>query len=523
MAVATEIHMNRLLIVFAILMITWSTSPGTTPATDFDDGVAREIRIGILDRDTGSGAEKKWAPTVRYLEEELPGYKVSMLMLEPRDIRRDELDEYLDLLIIDPAGYVLTAMRRQLIPLATMVQVRMGVGLVENGGVIFTRSDNRSLKSIDHLVGKSFLTTRKDDFFAWQTVYRELVSRRVAPLEDLTPLEFIDNEEMVVLGVLDGKAEAGAVSLGVLEEMALLGKIGLDSYRVLNPRLSEDPFERTTPTYPGWVCATFPHLAPGVADHLTKVLMEMPSGHPAAIAVRSAGWTEAGDYQKVHDCLSMVKIENFAESAEASWLEAALFLLVPLISLLGVLATYLLLSGKIRKLQKELSRTENLASPLMENNTAKMPADLAEEMAGLLEENDEVIDQLPPDDPSELASDGEQNEQTETTEPPMDTGDDTVTAGVEIPADEPADETITDDTEIPVDEPADETIAADEETPADETADEITATDEEIPADETITDDDEAPTPQVADDNPMPDEPATVEDLDDIVSEEAIS
>ena len=106
------------------------------------------------------------------------------------------------------------------------------------GGVIFTRTDRRDIRSISDLKGKRFSAVDEESLGGWLCARRELHDARLKPERNFAKLRFAGTHDAVVQDVVSGTSDAGTIRSSQLETMAALGKVDLRSIRVIPPRAS---------------------------------------------------------------------------------------------------------------------------------------------------------------------------------------------------------------------------------------------------------------------------------------------
>jgi ABC-type phosphate/phosphonate transport system substrate-binding protein len=108
--------------------------------------------------------------------------------------------------------------------------------------VIFTRSDRPDIHRLEDLKGKRVAAVDRTSFAAFLLQY-DILKQHGVDLDTDSQIRFLGfPQDLCVMAVLDGKADAGFVRTGVLEAMAREGKIDLARLRIINPT----PF----PTFP---------------------------------------------------------------------------------------------------------------------------------------------------------------------------------------------------------------------------------------------------------------------------------
>ena len=112
--------------------------------------------------------------------------------------------------------------------------------------------------------------------------------------------------------VLEGRAEAGFVRTGQVEQMALEGKLALERIKVIHrQKLPEFPFMASTTLYPEWPVAVMPHVDEHLARRLTVALLSLPPDSVAARSLAIGGFSTPADYTKVENLLRQLRMPPF--------------------------------------------------------------------------------------------------------------------------------------------------------------------------------------------------------------------
>ncbi|EGD76827.1 TKL/DICTY4 protein kinase [Salpingoeca rosetta] len=195
--------------------------------------------------------------------------------VQPRDVKVHVLtkenildaaaDALIDYAIVDPTSAACLQAEHSAAPIATLADPLLeGDGyLHEVGGVIFAKADS-GIDSFNDLVDRVVAAPTATAFSGIQAQFFEYRQRTGRDLiDDAVMMQFYNTSRQVVDAVLEGKAEAGAVPSGTLEELFLEGTIALDGLHVLSEKLvvregRQYPYFTSTPVYPNWALIAMP-------------------------------------------------------------------------------------------------------------------------------------------------------------------------------------------------------------------------------------------------------------------------
>lgn len=339
------------------------------------------VTVGVLAHRGNEACIRMWTPTIRYLAEEVRGYKFRLLPLDLDGMSAALEQRKVDFVLTNPGNYVELERRFGVTRIATLRNRRHGEPYTLFGAVIFVRADREDLRTLSDLKNRSFGAVDKDAFGGFQMAWRELKQAGIDPFRDITRLRFFGfPQDKIVLAVRDGIVDAGTVRTDILERMASGGDIRLDDFRVISPRKAENfPFYHSTRLYPEWAFARTRVTSDKLAETVAIALMKMAGDHPAASAGKYAGWTVPLNYQPVHELFMDLEIGPYRRSGELSlpelirqyWYWLALVLAT---ALLGVFHNFLV-KRQVTLRTKELSQSNRaLENEVVERRKAEEDA-----------------------------------------------------------------------------------------------------------------------------------------------------
>lgn len=264
------------------------------------------IHIGVLTWDNKEKCIEMWKPTAEHLHNVIPEYSIKIVCFAYNEIEKAVYDGLVDFTITNPSVYV----NLEYIYSATRIATFKDRGNIETstkfGGVIIKKAARKDIKTSADLKGKRFGAVNEISFGGWLVVWRHLKHRGINPFKDFSKLEFLGQQERVVLAVQKGDVDAGAVRTGILEQMAAEDKINITDFEVIDPQQLADqsfPYRLTTELYPQWALAKVFHVNEKLAERVMFAFMQITPSSAAAQASGAQGWTIPLDYFSVHACL----------------------------------------------------------------------------------------------------------------------------------------------------------------------------------------------------------------------------
>ncbi|CAB9517041.1 activated protein kinase catalytic subunit alpha-1 [Seminavis robusta] len=193
-------------------------------------------------------------------------------------------DDSLDFLYVNPGVYSCVGVEFGANPLATIISRLEIRGLTWDldvfGGVIFTRSSNYDINTIEDLRDKIIGAGSISMIMAGQLQFYEMQRAGLSYVMDPKQVVFTYNQDEVVQGVVDGIFDAGFVRTEQLERSSH----DINEFKVLHPRVfvmddgSLFPFLHSTDIYPEWPVAALPHVPADVAMEVQEALLAF-QGH----------------------------------------------------------------------------------------------------------------------------------------------------------------------------------------------------------------------------------------------------
>jgi phosphate/phosphite/phosphonate ABC transporter binding protein len=329
------------------------------------------INIGVLAKRGEAQAMEQWAPTADYLNWMLPEYHFEIIPLDFDAIYPAVQNQEVDFILTNSAFYVGLVYHYNVERILTLKNRRLNQGTKQFGGVIFTRKENNSIKTIEDLRGTKFMAVDKNSFGGWLMARYHIKQHGILPEKHFQSINFGGTHDAVVYAVEKGEADAGTVRTDTLEHMHMEGKINIDSFKILDRQDSDEnfPFMLSTELYPEWPLAVLPHVDETITTRVLIALLQLSPEQEAAIAGGITGWVNALDYHSVRNCLQSLRVYPFENYNVITWQESMrqhwkLYMVLCLIILVVLFAT-----GSLMILNRRLKSTMGKLDSELINNT----------------------------------------------------------------------------------------------------------------------------------------------------------
>ncbi len=317
-----------------------------------------QIDIGVLTIRSAEQTLAAWQPTADYLSRTVPGHRFRFVPLEMHELNEATAQGRFEFILTNPSHYVFLEAEYRVNRIATLVNAWNLRPLKEFGGVVIVRADRRDLRELADLKDQRVAAVGQQWLGAYQSQAGELLARGIDPAADLRIHFTGEPQDLAVLEVLEGRADAGFVRSGLIEHMHQEGRIDRDALRVLNPRQQHEyPHALTTALYPEWPFAMAQRTSMTLAKQVAVALLEMPQGSDAALRGDYHGWAIPADYQAVRDLMRLLREPPYDSPPELSWREfVSRHQLAIIAGLFAALALALLLAARFRALNRTIGR-----------------------------------------------------------------------------------------------------------------------------------------------------------------------
>ena len=317
---------------------------------------AEPVVIGVLAFRPKPQTLKQWQPLAAVLKQAIPERDFVVEAYTYPEMEQATASRHLDFLLTNPGHYVLLAKRIGLTaPLATLAVDDHGHPGTEFGGVILSRADRGDIKSLGDLKGRTIATASTDSLGGYQMQAYELSIKGVKIRADDLVVTGMPHDN-VVMAVLSGRADAGFVRTGVLEEMAREGELELARIKVLN--LQSHPgfqLQASTRLYPEWPFASLPSTDENLARRVAAALFTMEEDAAVTRKIGIHGFVVPADYTPVADLLKELRMPPFDEAPSFGLQDVWNQYFWPLIGALIAIGVILLLGGRLLFTKRKLA------------------------------------------------------------------------------------------------------------------------------------------------------------------------
>ncbi|MDD5177258.1 MAG: PhnD/SsuA/transferrin family substrate-binding protein [Sterolibacterium sp.] len=264
---------------------------------------------------------RKFQPLADYLERALPGQRFVLESCTYDELESAIERRQVDFVLSHAAHYVMMSERNALSsPLATLIERENGQPMPVYGGAIIVRADRADVTKLADLKGKTVATSSIKDFANYQMQAYELYNIGLVLPGDVKVIQVGLPIDRSVMAVVDGKADAAFVRMGLIEQMAEEGKLDPSSVKVLNPQqLAGFGYAFSTTLYPQWPFVAMPQVSDALAASVAAALLMLPYDGEVARAAGIWGFTIPANYGTVEEVMWTLRVPPFDAAREVSW------------------------------------------------------------------------------------------------------------------------------------------------------------------------------------------------------------
>ncbi|MDP1524361.1 MAG: PhnD/SsuA/transferrin family substrate-binding protein [Rhodocyclaceae bacterium] len=311
---------------------------------------------------------QRFQPLADYLGTQLGDVRIELRVLKQDEIEAALAAKQLDLVFTNPSHYVVVRSQFKLTgALATLISEESGQPTNQLGGVVITRADNDSIRSLADLKGRQLIVPGTKFLGGYQTQAFELLEAGIRLPQD-AQIKDVGAHDGVVNTILAGEGDAGFIRTGLIEQMVAEGKLDAARLRVINRQDFPDfPYRASTRLYPEWAFVALPHVDSQRVRKIAAALMSLEASHPAARAAGIAGFAPPHDYLPVENIMRALRSPPFDKVTPITlgdiWKQHHLTVMVLLASLMLVSLLLVLLLRRNRQIEhaREAAEAANVA------------------------------------------------------------------------------------------------------------------------------------------------------------------
>lgn len=292
----------------------------------------QSFTVGVRAFNGVQSSYQKWTPTLKYLESRQSKYSFNLMPVFGFDQMRTLVEnKEIDFVITQPAEAVILSEKYNTEIILTLLNQDAGKPLAYFSSVVFTRADNKGINSFKDIKGKTFAAIDPEGLGAYWMGLREIRDAGLRENKDFNVV-FVGTQDRIVDYVMEGRADAGTVRSGILEDMANKKRIDLKDVKVLNRVYDGLPQLHSTRLYPEWAFSAREGMSKDVSLALQDILTSIPKDHSVLKESKYAGWIMPVSYISIYDLMKDLDVGLYAEQSIFSLKDVPFYLkiLLPL-------------------------------------------------------------------------------------------------------------------------------------------------------------------------------------------------
>lgn len=297
------------------LCLPYTTQAETPPISK------KTLNMGVYAFQDKDAQQSHYNQLTDALNQRLTDYQLHISVMDDDQLLQALEAHQLDLLFTNPVIY--QRLRKEYALISPIATVKMRFGnhsLSSLGGVIFQRADQPTIETLEQLIHKRIAIPGHGNAGAYALPVYELHKHKVRPEE----IEWItlNHNDAVVSQVMAGKADAGFVRTGILENWIAQGKLSPDDIRVIhNNPLTAYPLRLSTELIPEWPVYAMAHVPEKAIKALTSALFSVEAHWPGANALHIDSFSPAADYVALEHILYELRLPPFDMIPQLRWSE----------------------------------------------------------------------------------------------------------------------------------------------------------------------------------------------------------
>jgi signal transduction histidine kinase/ActR/RegA family two-component response regulator len=284
----------------------------------------QRLTIGIVSGQLGPLSEESFHPFTDYLSERVPGADFQMVPLANIEALVEAVDRgRLEFALATPAALVELTTRREIRPIATVLQMAGEDAYPWLAAAVFVKRSRTDIQRLEDARGKNVIALSPLALGGWLAALREWRDLGIDERRDVASVQFLFSYERVAAEVCSGTADVGVLAAGTLRDVA---RDCPEGFRVLpGPQGIRDPrypVEISSRLYPEAAFAVVGNVQEHFVTSVTQALLSITPGSKVAAAATVAGFTAPLSYASVRDLMQELRIGPFETFGQLTFLEA---------------------------------------------------------------------------------------------------------------------------------------------------------------------------------------------------------
>lgn len=284
----TDYFLRLVMIILSLTQSLAYAQPLSTPAPPSP----AQIDVGVLAVRGHLYATQHWQPTIDWLNQHIPEVRFVLHPLNLEAMTTAVENQSIDFMITNPGQAVRLARQYPLAWIATLTSSASEQSSAGIGSALMVRADS-PYQQLNDVRGLPIAAVSEHAFGGYLALRYQVIKQGIDPNDFFSDVHFLGFPiDANLYQLRDRNVEAAVVPVCLVEQMASEGLLDKQQLRVLNPmQRPSAACAVSTPLYPNWSFAKTERGDAQIAKKISRALLAMPDGHPAAIAAQASGWT----------------------------------------------------------------------------------------------------------------------------------------------------------------------------------------------------------------------------------------
>ncbi len=266
------------------------------------DHVHEDHAIAVLNQRGSDASFAQWKKTLDFLNQRLPAHHFYLVPLSDLDLEDAIARQNISFILTDALQTSRLYNQYQYKPILSLKPHYQEQPYSKDAGVLVTLSKKTHLVNASDINHERIVATSYKSL-SFNSVWSNVLDAIPNLKERSHQVEFLGfPEDDVLYALLDGKADIGIVSAGLLERMSQAWQINSDDFRVLNQQDTKHPFLHSSALYPPWALSANIRLDKDLIKAIQSALLHR-SRQQATEQIHPSGdryaWQTALDYHSL--------------------------------------------------------------------------------------------------------------------------------------------------------------------------------------------------------------------------------
>lgn len=277
-----------------------------------------EVVIGVISHHCPHETLRQWSATAEYVTCQIPDCDFTIQPVRDSAIDHVCREEKTDCAIDCPSQHMEREVLHVLTRIATMkTRYTSGHHDVYSCVLFWASQDGRTRHDeTEKIDDKKLIGTRGKDCAVWHAASWKLLRYGFNTDEYTAEVRFVETGEDLITLVREGQADLLNIRSSAYEDFVSGGYVDPVEFTIFHKEEEGHAsvvFIHSTTAYPELALAKLKHVNDCLAERVMVALIELSDPHIAAESAECGGWTVPSNYQVLHECLKVLRIDPYED------------------------------------------------------------------------------------------------------------------------------------------------------------------------------------------------------------------